>query len=130
MKFLVCTHKHSPFRKTRNGAIAALSAARVSILCCQGRPLRWRQGYIKRALEYNSKTLFTTAQQSFANISIVSYARILSSIRLNNGNYFTNSSMSKVYPIISPTSLHFPLTVIVSPVDISITAAFCSSFFK
>lgn len=34
----------------------------------------------KRALEYNSKTLFATAQQSFAIDSIIAYARILSSI--------------------------------------------------
>ena len=35
-KFFICTHKHSPFRKTRNGCIAALSAAGLSILYCHG----------------------------------------------------------------------------------------------
>ena len=37
-KFLICTHKASPpFRKARNGErAAACSAARVSILYCQG----------------------------------------------------------------------------------------------
>lgn len=35
-KFFICTHKHPPFRKTRNGCVAALSAAWASILYCHG----------------------------------------------------------------------------------------------
>ena len=35
-EFLICTHKHTPFLKTRNGCVAALPAALVSILYCHG----------------------------------------------------------------------------------------------
>ena len=61
----------------RENLCKAVRYANTGRLFCVSRSLL---SITKKALEYISKTLSATAQQSFANINIIAYEKVLSNI--------------------------------------------------